>query len=68
MFILFIESNSCLNGEGDLFGQIKSLRKSEQSAVTSMDGVTDNVKEHFKNKYEELSMMMKTLTSNRKFF
>ena len=46
--------NACLNGEGDLFGQIKCLRKSQQSAVTSIDGVTDHVEEHFKSKYEEL--------------
>ena len=46
--------DSCLNGEGDLFSEIKALRKSKQIVATSMDGVKENVKEHFKQKYDEL--------------
>ena len=46
--------NSCLNGEGDLFSEIKSFRKSKPVVATSMDGVKENVKEHFKQKYETL--------------
>ena len=41
--------NSCINGEGDLFSQIKNLRKAQPCVVSSMDGVTENVKEHFRD-------------------
>ena len=41
--------NSCINGEGDLFSQIKNLRKSQPCVVSTMDGVTENVKEHFRD-------------------
>ena len=46
--------NSCLNGEGDLFNEIKTLRKSRPVIATSMDGVKENIGEHFKQKYEQL--------------
>jgi hypothetical protein len=46
--------DSCLNGDGDLFSEIKSLRKSKPVVATSMDGVTENVKDHFRKKYENL--------------
>ena len=46
--------NSCINGEGDLFNEIKILRKSKPVVATSMDGVKKNVKEHFREKYETL--------------
>ena len=46
--------DSCLNGGGDIFQEIKSLRKSKPVVATSMDGVHTNVKDHFKEKYEQL--------------
>ena len=46
--------NACINGEGDLFQELKVLRKSKPAIATSMDGVTVNVQEHFKDKYEAL--------------
>ena len=47
--------DSCLNGGGgDLFTEIKSLRKANPVVATSMDGVQENVKEHFRDKYEKL--------------
>ena len=46
--------SSCLNGEGDLFSEIKSLRKSKTVVATSMDGVTENLEDHFRKKYEAL--------------
>ena len=45
---------ACVSGDGDLFKELKSLRKSKAVVATSMDGVTDNVEEHFKNKYKQL--------------
>ena len=44
--------DSCLNGEGDLFKEIKTMRKSRPIVASSMDGVTEDVKGHFKQKYE----------------
>ena len=41
-----------MNGEGDLFSEIKSFRKSKPVVATCMDGVKKIVKEHFKQKYE----------------
>ena len=43
-----------LNGGADLFTGIKSLRKTTPAVASSMDGVNDNVKEVFKDKYEKL--------------
>ena len=46
--------DSCINGEGDIFKEIKSLRKSKPMVATSMDGVVDNVKDQFMGIYEQL--------------
>ena len=44
----------CLNGGAVIFSEIKSMRKSPSVVATSMDGVQDNVKEVFKDKYKKL--------------
>ena len=45
--------DSCLNGGGDLFKQIKAMRKSKPVVATSMDDVKSGVKDYFKDKYQE---------------
>ena len=42
---------SCINGESDLFTELKIVRRSKSVVASSMDGVTENLEEHFKNKY-----------------
>ena len=46
--------DACLNGGGDLFKEIKTMRKCKPIVATSMDGVKVDVKGHFKQKYEHL--------------
>ena len=46
--------DSCINGDGDIFKEIKAMRKCKTTVPSSMDGVTENVQNYFKNKYEEL--------------
>ena len=46
--------DACLNGGGDLFQELKSFRKHSTVVATSMDGVSHNIKEHFKTKYQQL--------------
>ena len=44
--------DACINGGCDLFKEIKSIAKTV--VATSMDGVQDNVKDHFRDKNEKL--------------
>ena len=47
--------DSCINGgDCDLFKEIKSIRKSNPVVATRLDGIYDNVKEHFMDIYEKL--------------
>ena len=46
--------DACINGEGDIFKEIKSFRNSAQTVSTSMDGVQQNIQEHFKDIYSKL--------------
>ena len=46
--------DACLNGNGDIFKEIKSLRKSSPVVASSMDGKNEKVEEHFKEIYEDL--------------
>ena len=46
--------DACLHGDGDLFSEIKRIRKSEPCVATSMDGVTVGVDDHFKDIYGNL--------------
>ena len=46
--------DACINGDGDLFKEIKSLRKTAQVASNSMDGVRNNIPGHFGNIYGKL--------------
>ena len=46
--------DSCINGTGDLFKEIKDMRRCKQVTATSMDGVTKDIPGHFKSVYEDL--------------
>ena len=46
--------DSCVSGDGDLFSELKKLRHTRAVMATSMDGVSNNVEEHFKDKYHQL--------------
>ena len=46
--------DACLNGNGEIFKEIKKMRKSKPVVATSMDGTKHDVEEHFKNIYKEL--------------
>ena len=41
-----------MNGGGDLFKQIKKMRNCKPIVATSMDGVKNDIKDHFKNRFE----------------
>ena len=48
--------NACLNSSdgADLFKEIKAMRKTRPVVATTIDGVKENVPEHFKNIYSQL--------------
>ena len=46
--------DACLNGNGDLFREIKAMRKTKPKFADSMDGVTKNIPGHFKEIYKDL--------------
>ena len=46
--------DSCINGDGDIFEEIKAMRKSSQVSATTMDGVRDDIPGHFKGIYSKL--------------
>ena len=46
--------DSCINGTGDLFEEIKAMRKCDEVTATSMDGITKDIPGHFRRVYENL--------------
>ena len=46
--------DACLNGNGDVFKEIKALRKSKPVIATSMDGENVGIENHFKGIYADL--------------
>ena len=46
--------DACINGNGNLFAEIKKMRNSEPCVANSMDGVRVDVDNHFKNIYSNL--------------
>ena len=46
--------SACLGEGGDLFKEIKNLRKCAPVVANSIDGVSDNIPEHFASIYSEL--------------
>ena len=46
--------DACLNGGGDIFKEIKSIRKTRLAVATTMDGVSKNIPDHFMKIYSGL--------------
>ena len=46
--------NACLNGDGNIFDEIKSLRNTKKRTAKSIDGVSKNIPNHFRGIYKEL--------------
>ena len=46
--------DACLNGNGDIFKEIKAMRKTKPVCADSIDGVTNDIPNHFSNIYSEL--------------
>ena len=45
---------ACMGNGGDLFSELKKLRQTRSVVATSMDGTSENIEEHFKEKYQKL--------------
>ena len=46
--------SACLGEGGDLFEEIKKLRQTKRTVATSIDGVKENIADHFGNIYSNL--------------
>ena len=46
--------DACINGKGDIFSEIRKMRKSPSSAVNSIDGVSQDIPDHFATLYGRL--------------
>ena len=46
--------DACLNGNGDIFQEVKKIRQHKPPVAASMDGVKENISDHFKGIYENL--------------
>ena len=46
--------NACINGEGDIFHELKKLRMVSRTVSKTMDGAKEDVSEHFANVYERI--------------
>ena len=46
--------DACLNGEGDLFQEVKKMRKTKPVHEDKIDGVGGNIPNHFGNIYSNL--------------
>ena len=46
--------DACINDKGDIFKEIKKLRKSPPTVASSIDGISNNIDGHFANIYEKL--------------
>ena len=45
---------ACINNKGDIFKEIKKLRKSLPVVATSIDGNAENIEDHFAQVYHNL--------------
>ena len=46
--------DACINGKGDIFSEIRKMRKSTSAAVNSIDGVSHDIPDHFATLYSRL--------------
>ena len=44
--------DACINGNGDVFAEIKKIRQHSPAVATTMDGVKDDIPNHFKGIFE----------------
>jgi len=42
--------NACINGNGNIFEEVKKMRKSKLTVASSVDRNSEKVKEHFKKR------------------
>ena len=46
--------DACLNGEGDLFQEVKKMRKTIPVHADKIDGASENIPNHFQDIYRDL--------------
>ena len=46
--------DACFNGNGNIFDELKKLRKSKPIIASSMDGVKEDIPGHFRNIFKDL--------------
>ena len=46
--------DACFNGNGDVFEEVKKIRQHKPPVASEMDGVNENIPNHFKEIYEKL--------------
>ena len=51
---LFLLLDACVNGNGEIFKEIKKRRSFQPPVASSMDGKKENIANHFKDIYGEL--------------
>ena len=51
--------NACLNGEGDLFREIKTMRKVKTVHADKIDSVSEDIPNHFRSIYSDLYSSVK---------
>ena len=53
--------NVCINGEGDIFEEIKKMRKHAQVTASIMDGVSSDIQDHFRGVYIASCIILKRI-------
>ena len=46
--------DACINGNGDLFKEIKAMRKTKPMIADTIDGVKNDIPNHFRTIYNDL--------------
>ena len=46
--------NACINGNGDIYKEIRKMRKTNTTLVNTIDGITEDIPEHFASIYSRL--------------
>ena len=46
--------DACINGNGDIFTEIKKIRQNKPVVAVSMDNVKEGIPNHFKDIYSKL--------------
>ena len=57
--------DACLNGNGELFKEIKAMRRTKSKCADSIDGVKNDIPGHFKGIYSDLYNCVKDCSGNR---